>query len=89
MKNYKNIFEETKCALNFHYKLHSGFIESQGAFCYVQIMKNELIINAIKRLVSCGMSPSEAFLICDDFIKRFGTRDLEACVRSIEVYHVA
>lgn len=68
---------------------HSDFIESRGAFCYGQIMKNELIISAIKRLVACGMSPCEAFLICDDFIKRYGFDDLEACVRSVEVQYVA
>lgn len=52
-------------------------------------MKNEKLINAIKRLVACGMHPCEAFLVCDDFIKRFGIRDLEACIRSVEVQHVA
>lgn len=52
-------------------------------------MKNDVLINAIRRIVACGIPPCEAFLICDDFIKRFGMRDLEACVRSVEVQHVA
>lgn len=54
---------------------------------YADFMRNE-IIKSIKRLIKCGMTPCEAFLLCDDFIKRFGLRDLEACVRSVEVNHV-
>lgn len=71
------------------HKKHSGFIVSQGAFLYAFIMRNERIIKAIQRLIACGMPPCEAFLVCDDFIRRFGMRDLEACVRSVEVRHVA
>lgn len=70
-------------------KKHFGFIVSQSAFLYAFGMGNDRIIKAIRRLVACGMSPCEAFLLCDDFIKRFGIRDLEACVRSVEVQHVA
>ena len=70
-------------------KKHSDFIVSQGAFLYAFIMRNERIIKAIRRLVACGISPCEAFLVCDDFIKRFGIHDLEACIRSVEVQHVA
>jgi hypothetical protein len=75
--------------LKYARKKHSDFIVSQGAFLYAFIMGNERIIKAIRRLVACGMPPCEAFLVCDDFIKRFGIRDLEACVRSVEVQHVA
>lgn len=75
--------------LKYARKKHSGFIVSQGAFLYAFIMGNERIIKAIRRLVACGMPPCEAFLVCDEFIKRFGIRDLEACVRSVEVRHVA
>lgn len=48
-------------------------------------MKDDQVIKSIKRLVRCGMSPCEAFLICDDFIRRFGVKDLDACIRSYEV----
>ena len=75
--------------LKYARKKHSDFIVSQGAFLYAFIMGNERIIKAIRRLVACGMPPCEALLVCDDFIKRFGLRDLEVCVRSVEVQHVA
>ena len=52
-------------------------------------MIDTVLINAIRRLILCGMTPDDAFLICDDFIKRFGKRDLEACIRSVEVLYVA
>lgn len=70
-------------------KKHSDFIESQGAFCYVHIMKDAKIIEAIKRLVACGVPPCEAVFICDDFISKYGISDLDACVRSVEVGYVA
>ena len=70
-------------------KLHGCFIENIRFFYYALSMKNTHLIKAIKKLIACGLSPSEAFLICNDFIKRFGMHDLDACVRSVEVSHVA
>lgn len=58
---------------------------SVGVFLYDKAMKTNVMINSIKRLVSFGMSPSEACSVCFDFVSRFGWRDFSAYIRSVEV----
>ena len=61
-------------------------MESVRDFYYAECMKNRILIQSIRRLVACGIEPQEAYAVCDDFIQRFGFRDLNACVRSFEVW---
>ena len=48
-------------------------------------MIDTMIVKSIKRLTLCGLSPTDAFLACDEFVRRYGKHDLEAFVRSYEV----
>lgn len=68
-------------SLFFALKLHGCFIESTRAFCYAFSMD----IKLIKRLILCGLSPTDALLACDEFVRRYGWHDLEAFVKSYEV----
>ena len=60
-----------------------------GFFIMLFAMRDIFLIKAIKRLIACGLTPVDAFLACDDFLKKYGKADLEAFVRVMEVSHVA
>lgn len=60
-----------------------------GLFVMFSSMRDVFLINAIKRLIMCGLTPDDAFLACDDFLKKYGKADLDAFVRAVEVSYVA